>query len=184
VYETGRFDHKHLLAYPYRTDYLFVTCAEPLHYAVFTKVLGELAEELKSENIPVTDRLTRLPFKPDIIHGHHYLTTLQALQQFPFTPAIFVCHDHLYRMDRPPLHPNIRRYLGVSRVCMKRLSRDGAPEAQIAFFQNFVDLERFQQRGPLPEKPRRALVFSNYANARTQLPSIKPPVIRLGFRWT
>jgi hypothetical protein len=141
--------------------------------AIFSKVLGELAEQLKSEDIPITNRLTALPFKPDIIHGHHYLTTMQALLQFPFTPAIFFCHDHLYGMDRPPLHPHVRRYYGVSQVCIERLCRDGVPAAQTAFFPNFVDLKRFQPRGCLPEQPRRALVFSNYAHAGTQLPVIQ-----------
>ena len=141
--------------------------------AVFTTVMGELAEQIRSEDIPVTDRLTDLSFKPDIIHGHHYLPAMQALLQFQSVPAIFICHDHLYRLDRPPLHPHIRRYYGVSQVCIERLCRDGVPESKTAFFQNFVDLERFRPRGSLPERPGRALIFSNYAHSKTQLPAIQ-----------
>lgn len=148
--------------------------------AIFTKTIGEIAEQLRSEHIPVTDCLADLPFKPDIIHGHHFRPTLKALMRFPFVPAIFVCHDHLYKLDQPPLHPNIYRYYGVSRICMERLCRNGVPPNLVKFFPNFVDLDRFQPRGPLPEWPKRALVFSNYAHAGTQLPVIQAACEKAG----
>jgi hypothetical protein len=39
---------------------------------------------------------------------------------------------------------------------------------------NFVDLDRFKVRStPLPARPKRALVFSNYANDETHLPAVR-----------
>jgi hypothetical protein len=45
---------------------------------------------------------------------------------------------------------------------------------------NFVDLDRFRPRPPLPAKPRRALVFSNQASERTFLPAVREACDRLG----
>ena len=139
---------------------------------VFSSTAGGVAEELRGAGIEVTDRLGRIRETPDIIHGHHHAPTLVALRHWPTIPAIFVCHDHTSPNDRAPIHPNIRRYFGVSRVCVRRLVHDGVPEGGADLRLNFVDLARFSPRAPLPKRPRRALVFSNYAHQGTHLPAI------------
>ncbi len=77
-----------------------------------------------------------------------------------------------HRYDRTPVHPNIRRHFGVSRVCVERLVRDGVPQARAGILFNFVDTVRFAPRGPLPDRPHRALVFSNYAHEGSHLPAV------------
>ncbi len=139
---------------------------------VFSSTSGGVAEELRDAGIEVTDRLGRLRETPDIIHGHHYAPTLVALRHWPTVPAIHVCHDHTSPNDRTPIHPNIRRHLGVSQVCVQRLIGDGVPASQAELVLNFVDLARFSPRAPLPERPRRALVFSNYAHKGSHLPAV------------
>ena len=139
---------------------------------VFSSTGGSIAEELRDAGVAVTDRLSRLRETPDIIHGHHYAPTLVALRRWPGVPAIFVCHDHASWIDRTPIHPNIRRHFGVSRVCVGRLIDDGVPRDHTDLLLNFVDTERFSPRAPLPERPGRALVFSNYAHEGSQLPAI------------
>ena len=140
--------------------------------AVFSSTSGGVAEELRDAGIEVIDRLERVSWTPDIIHGHHHAPTLIALRRWPSGPAIFVCHDHRSPDDRPPIHPSIRRYFGVSRVCVERLVADGVPEGRADLLLNFVDLVQFAPREPLPAKPRRALVFSNYANDDGYLPAV------------
>jgi hypothetical protein len=44
---------------------------------------------------------------------------------------------------------------------------------RILLIPNFVDVERFKARGPLPAKPRRALVFSHYASADGYVPAVQ-----------
>jgi hypothetical protein len=138
--------------------------------AIHTLVPGPLAEQIRSADIPIFDNLKSPPFRPDVIHGHHYHPTMKALARFSGVPAIFICHDHTSPHDGTPFHPRIRRYFGVSRLCLDRLRAEGAPEAR--FLANFVDLGRFRPRPPLPERPRRALLFSNYARQETQLPAV------------
>jgi glycosyltransferase involved in cell wall biosynthesis len=140
--------------------------------AVYSLANGRIGDELQQSGIPASDHLRHVPFVPDVIHGHHHFPTLAALQHFPHVPAIFICHDHSRSHDQAPLHPRIRRYFAVSRICQERLIRDGVPAGRVQLLLNFVDTIRFLPRPPLPEQPRRALVFSNYAGAETLLPAV------------
>jgi hypothetical protein len=140
--------------------------------AVYTLVKGCISDELEQAGIPVSDHLGQVSFQPDVIHGHHHFPALAAIQHFPDVPAVFICHDHSSGHAPTPLHPRIRRYFGVSRICVERLILDGVPPGQAQLLLNFVDTQRFRPRPPLPERPRRALVFSNYARAETNLPAI------------
>ena len=139
---------------------------------VFSSTAGGVAAELRGAGIAVTDTLGRLREAPDIIHGHHHAPTLVALRRWPTVPAIHVCHDHTSWHDRTPIHPNIRRHFGVSRACVQRLVRDGVPEGEAELLLNFVDTARFEPRTTLPARPRRALVFSNYAHEGSHLPAV------------
>ena len=131
---------------------------------VFSPLLGPVADEIRAHTIPVTSDLGSISEKPDIIHGNHALETLAALLAFPETPAIGVCHSWIGWADEPLDFPRIIRYVAVDLTCRDRLrSEHGIPEDRIDVVLNSVDLHRFQNRPPLPAKPRRALVFSNGA---------------------
>ncbi|HEY8165758.1 MAG TPA: hypothetical protein VIF83_09425 [Gemmatimonadaceae bacterium] len=147
---------------------------------VYAPETGSVAVELQSQGIPVVTRVRDVPVAPDVIHGNQQRETLAALIHFRTPPAIFVCHSHTSWGSSPPQHPRIRRYLGVSRLCVERLRAEGAPHDQIGVSFNSVDTTRFLPRATLPPKPRRALVFSNYAGESTQLPAIRDACATLG----
>ncbi|MCB1477255.1 MAG: glycosyltransferase [Rhodobiaceae bacterium] len=128
--------------------------------------LGEVAREMKALTIPVIDDLRDMAAAPDIIHGQHHLETMTAVLSYPSTPALFVCHGWKPWQEAPPVHPNILRYVAVDDLCRERLltTRGIVPQATETIY-NFVDLERFAQRRDLPDRPRRALVFSNVQQA-------------------
>ena len=140
--------------------------------AVYTSHQGKISEELSAAGITVTNSLKKLDFHPDIIHGHHRHETSSAILRFPDTPALYICHDHKYWLDIPPLHSHILRYFGVSNLCIERLRNSGVADDKIGRIFNFVDLKRFKPRLPLPAKPQKALVFSNYAGSDTFLPVV------------
>jgi hypothetical protein len=139
---------------------------------VYTSSVGGVSEELSAAGIRVITSLGRTDFRPDIIHGNHRFETLAAIRRFPDTPALFVCHDHQNWLCIPPLHSHILKYFGVSDLCLARLRASGVPEGKIGRIYNFVDLQRFAPRPPLPQRPKRATVFSNYARAGGYLPAI------------
>lgn len=148
--------------------------------AIFTSMPGEIAEELRASGIPVANDLRSLEFEPDIIHGHHRTVTSAALSHYSRTPAIYISHSHNFWPDGPTLHPRIYQYFGVSMVCVERLRADGVPEGRIGFLPNFVDSGRFRPRPPLPDRPLRALIFSNYATSDTHLPAVAEACRRAG----
>jgi hypothetical protein len=133
---------------------------------VYSPQLGPLAHRLSAATIGVVNDLALIQQQPDIVHGHHSLTTLQALLHFPQVPAIYVCHDWNWVHDTPPKLPRIRRYIAVDETVRDRLIlQEGIPESQVQVIYNGVDLDRFSSRLPLPDRPQKALAISNYLQA-------------------
>lgn len=129
---------------------------------VYSPVLGTVAEDLRIATVPVVDDLGAIVEPPDVIHGQHHLETMTALLHFPGVPGLFVCHGWLPWEEAPPRFPRIRRYIAVDDVCRDRLTcQYGIRSDQVSVLLNFVDLDRFQPRGPLPVRPARALLFCN-----------------------
>lgn len=148
---------------------------------VYSPRIGELATVLRQSSIPVLEDLEAVTVKPDLIHGQHQLETMTALARFPGVPAIFVCHGWLPWEETPPKHPRILRYVTVSDAVKDRLIFEcGIWPAQITTILNSVDLERFQPRPPLPDVPKRALVFSSYVNETNALGIIREACARNG----
>jgi hypothetical protein len=131
---------------------------------VYSSQLGAAAAALRKATIPVVSDPAAMGAPPDVIHGHHVLETLVATARFPGVPAVFVCHDSLTWHSIPPHMPSIAAWVAVDRNCRDRaVLEHGVPADSVRVFTNAVDLERFRRRGPLPARPRRALVFSNQA---------------------
>jgi hypothetical protein len=142
---------------------------------VYSPELGGIAMELEAAGIPVVAHLDRLMQDPDIVHGHHHVETVEALLHFPKARGLFVCHDRTIWMSAPPRLDRIRRYVAVDFNCLERLTDDyGIPETLTRVIFNCVDVDRFPARpAPLPDKPGRALVFSNYAATGTHLEAVQ-----------
>lgn len=148
---------------------------------VYSTELGEVAQELRAATVPVVDDLEAVAIVPDLIHGHHHPETMTALLHFPSVPAVFFCHDWSAWYDIPPRFPRILRYVAVDHTCRDRLVFEHAiQEDRVRVLLNFVDLDRFKPRGPLPPRPERALVFSNYASERTHLGTVRDACSRAG----
>lgn len=151
---------------------------------VYSTLLGEVARELRAATIPVIDDLNDMSVAPDVIHGQHQAETMTALLHFPGVPAVQFCHGWSHWEETPVRFPRIRRYVAVDQTCRDRLTfQHGIPEERIRVLLNFVDLRRFQQRTtPLPPRPSRALVFSNYANEATHLPAVREACARANIK--
>jgi hypothetical protein len=139
----------------------------------YSTVLGGPARDLAAAGIAVVDDLALLADPPDLIHGHHHTATLAALLHFPGVPGLFVCHGCLPWDEEPLLFPRLLRHVAVDLPTRERLAAAGVPDERVETILNFVDLERFGARAPLPPAPRRALVFSNNAHEGTHLPVVR-----------
>lgn len=134
---------------------------------VYSPMPGDYAREIRAATIPVVSDLAAIGAPPDVIHGHQYLPTLTALLAFPGVPAVAFCHGWDGWDESPVPFPRIRRYVAVDHTCLDRLLLEhGIVEDRARVVLNFVDLERFRPRPPLPPRPARALVFGNSATER------------------
>jgi hypothetical protein len=80
----------------------------------------------------------------------------------------------------PAALPRLYRHLAVDDNCRERVLEAGVPPERVHVVFNAVDLRRFLPRAPLPARPRRAAVFSNYASDDTQLPAVRAACASLG----
>ncbi len=148
---------------------------------LYSPVLGDIARELRAATVPVVDDLRAIGIAPDVIHGNQNQELMVALLHFPNVPAVFFCHGWLDWINEPFRHPRILKYVAVDRTCCDRLICEHAlPEERVLVLLNAVDLERFKPRRPLPPRPRRALVFSNYASESTYLGAVREACARSG----
>lgn len=146
----------------------------------YSSHLGEVAEEIRAATVPVVSALDGLP-PPDVIHGQHHLDTMVALLHFPGVPAIYFCHGWMPWEELPPRFPRILRYVAVDHTCRDRLVFErGIAEDSVRVLFNWVDLERFKPRRPLPRRPKRALVFSNYATEQNSISAVRKACARAG----
>lgn len=147
----------------------------------YSPKLGDVAQDIRAATIPVIDDLDSLGVPPDIIHGQHHLETMTALLRFPGVPAISFCHGWLPWQEFAPRFPRILQYVAVDNICRDRLIFEcGISPDRVQVLLNFVDLERFKPRPPLPARPERALVFSNQANEYTHTPAVREACARHG----
>jgi hypothetical protein len=147
----------------------------------YSTQLGDVAREIRSATVPVIDDLDSLGVPPDIIHGQHHLETMTALVRFPGVPAVSFCHGWLPWEETPPRFPRILQYVAVDHACRDRLILEsGIPADRVRVLLNFVDLERFKPRKPLPARPQRALIISNHANEYTHTSAVRQACARRG----
>lgn len=131
--------------------------------AAFTLDPGAVAEEMRAAGIPVTHDLRDLESAPDVIHGHHAIEATLAAMFFPHVPVISFCHGPEAWQEAPCRLPNTACWVAVDEACRRRLvEEEGIPADRVEVVLNFFDARRIPARGPLPDKPLTALVFSNY----------------------
>jgi len=150
---------------------------------LYSPVLGEIARELRDATVPVVDDLNALALTPDIIHGNQSPELMVALLHFPTAPAVCFCHSWVDPLNGPLVHPRVFRYVAVDDTCQDRFLYEHAiPANRLQVLLNSVDLERFKPRPPLPPRPQRALVFSNYVNDGAHLEAVREACTRLGIQ--
>ena len=131
---------------------------------VYAPIMGDMVDELRVQSITCVSSLDNVTTAPDIIIGNTQIETVLCLAQFPGVPAISICHDRVAQHGTPPHFSRIGSYVAVDANCAERLTLEhGIAPAQVSIIQNGVDTRRFRPRSPLPERPRTAAIFSNYA---------------------
>jgi hypothetical protein len=149
---------------------------------VYSPLLGEIAAEIQHRGVPTIDNLAKIGETPDVIHGHHFIPTGEAIIRFPATPAFFIGHSWRFWVETPPKFPQIRQYAGVDEGCRDRLvDIEGIPADRVMLLFNAVDLTRVPLRSrALETRPLRALAFSKF---KSHLPILRAACERAGLEY-
>lgn len=149
---------------------------------VYSPLLGAVAEEIEQRGIPTIDNLAEIGEEPDVIHGHHFVPTGEAIIRFPSAPVFFIGHSWRYWVETPPKFPQIRQYAGVDEGCRDRLvDVEGIPADRVMLLLNAVDLARVPlRRRALETRPLRALAFSKFSS---HLPILRAACERAGIEY-
>lgn len=84
---------------------------------------------------------------------------------YPATPRLFVAHSSKFDLQAPPQLDGMVGAVVALNDRVARRMRSFATAVEVVRMSQPIDVERFSPRGPLPETPRRALLFSNNPNA-------------------
>jgi hypothetical protein len=145
----------------------------------YAPVLGRISDYLRERSIPTVDDLSRVSEPPDIVHGSHTPTVLEAIVRFPKVPVVQICQANTYAMSEPLMLPQVRRHVAVDQTNKDFLvTEGGVPPEIVHIVLNAVDLHRIPNRPrPLPARPERALVFTK---TQSQVPLIEDACRRAG----
>ena len=68
----------------------------------------------------------------------------------------------------------------MDQPCLDGILAAGVPVERTTIIANGVDTARFRVRDPLPPRPGRAVVFSNYASEDNYVPAVRAACARMG----
>lgn len=153
--------------------------------AVFTWALGEVAARVTAAGVSVVDDPARIPFRPDIIHGQHHLTTMAALAAWPGVPGLFFCHGVQPFDEFPPRHPRLRRYLSMAAINNEWLAQAATTTAdKVATVPNWFDPARFVTVRHPGSPAHAAALYSNRFRPGPQFEAVRDACRRQGLSLT
>ncbi|MGE8317481.1 MAG: glycosyltransferase [Comamonas sp.] len=148
---------------------------------VYAPIMGDMVDELRARCIACVTELPNIAEAPDLILGNTRDDTVACLAHFPGVPVVSICHDRTNPHGRPPLFTRVRQHIAVDENCAERLTLEhGIPRSAIEIVSNGVDLDRFAPRAPLPARPQRAAIFSNYSTEHQDTATIRRACLAAG----
>ena len=155
----------------------------------YSHQLGDVASDLRSQGIEVTNDLERLSngrsrrragrrgtrSSRDSVREENGFSRGGARPRFGEKRA-----RKKTRCGR--VHRRRRRQFRsrIAEAGWRECDSGNGPKRQIDVILNAVDLERFRPRGPLPVAPQRAAIFSNNASRFTHLPAVRKVCREMG----
>ncbi len=87
--------------------------------------------------------------------------SFEIAERLPAAPQIFVAHSESIDLQAPPQLDGIVAAVVALNDRVAERMRSFATRVEVVRLRQPIDTERFTPRGPLPEVPRRALLFGN-----------------------
>jgi hypothetical protein len=151
--------------------------------AVFCPRWAEIADLLFSAGVVVKERLSEVPWVPDIIHGQHHLGAMAALSRFLHVPAIYYCHGIFPWVEQAPVSPRIQKYVVMCEWMRKPVSSKlGIDLERIVAVPNFVDARRFSYVRSPARVIQEALLFANSLFPPDEMAALEAACAHCGIR--
>ena len=133
------------------------------HETVVSAVeLGAMADHIEQQGIVLARTAAQLPPDCDAILANDAICATSLAARYPGTRLVHVAHSDLFDHQLPALVPGV---VDAVVVCSDRFEsrvRALALDVPVVRLRLPVDADRFVGSGPLPARPRRALIVSNY----------------------
>jgi hypothetical protein len=129
--------------------------------AIATERTGPYADFVRERGVRIVG-LDDLPRECDVILGHDAVMATALAERYPDARLVFVMHNDSYDLQMPPLVPGV---VDAVVACSERMAsrvRAAALDVPLVRLTEPIDTEPHLDPAPLPQRPRRALILSNY----------------------
>jgi hypothetical protein len=129
---------------------------------IFAVELGDVAEQAQRTGLRVAGDEADLPEAPDALLVQDNVCAYRLAERYPSVPQLFVAHSDTFDLQLPPRLPDLVGAIVVLNERTRRRAKALALDVEVVRLRQPVDIDRFSPRGPIAERPRRALLLGNY----------------------
>jgi hypothetical protein len=163
----------HLLLNPGGTESQVIAVARELErlghdVTVTAEEFGPVAERAEQDGIRLARAPDELPGACDAVIAHDATMTAVLAERYPDARLIYVAHSDRSDHQLPVLVPGV---VDAVVACSDRLAsriRSLALDVPIVRLREPIDTDRFARGTPLPTRPRKALILSNYLDGERE----------------
>jgi hypothetical protein len=124
--------------------------------------LGPMADHAESQALTVARTTDGLPAGCDAILANDAWSAATLAVRYPGTRLVHVAHSDVFDHQAPVLVPGVADAVVACSDRIAARMEALALDAPVVRLRLPVDLDRFMGTGPLPDRPRRAVIVSNY----------------------
>lgn len=128
----------------------------------FAYTAGDMAALARRHGIQTHSAVADLGEPADAVIAQDGAVAYDVAAVWPEVPQVFVCHTSLFDFQQPPLVPDYASAVVVLNDRVRKRMEALNADLRIVRLTQPIDTQRFQPRNAPAERPRTALIFSNY----------------------
>jgi hypothetical protein len=129
---------------------------------VVAEELGAMAAHMQRQGVVVTSATAGLPDGCDAILANDTPSAASLAARFPGARLVHVAHSDVFDHQLPVLVPGVTDAVVVCSDRFAARMQALALDVPVVRLRLPVDIDHYLGTGPLPQRPRRALIVSNY----------------------
>ncbi len=125
---------------------------------------GQTAEFARASGLRVPATEHELPDECDAVVANLTDVAYDLAARYPRSAHVYVCHGTMHQINTPPQVPGACDAIVILNDRVGRWAKGLASTVAVTRLSQPVDLDRFHPRGGPRDRPRRLLLFGNYAH--------------------